>query len=164
MALFCGGVLVSPVGLSPGALFSVLVHTSPRRLVVITGPAAHRGSAQAVDAYAAIARALLDVEHVLVEDPWGGFLDAHRRALSVVAQLRESPRDVVVNLTGGTTALQYCALCVGLGLANARLVAVTDDRSREAQAAMPFVVGRLVDVPRPISQHTEPSLGVHLTP
>jgi hypothetical protein len=151
MALLCGGVLVSPVGLSAGALFSVLVHTSPRRLVLIAGPAALSGSAQALDAYAATARALCDVEYVLIEDPWGGFLDAHRRALSVVTQLRESPRDVAVNLTGGTTALQYCALCVGLGLANARLVAVTDGRSREAQATMPFVVGKLVEVPRPIT-------------
>lgn len=152
MALPLSTALVSPIGLSPGALFSALVHTQPQRLILVAGPATIRSSDAVLNAYLAARKSKPVVEPVVVEDPLGGFVEARERALALAEQLRESGTDVVVNLTGGTTVLQYCVLCAGLAMPGSRFVAVTDDRGRDAQVAVPFVLGKLVDVPRPITR------------
>lgn len=155
MARCDSSVLVSPLGLSPGALYSALMHLRPDRLVLITGADAIAAGEKVLAEYQHVATAQTHVEHLILDDPLSGFAEAHRKADPVAERLAAENVDVIVNLTGGTTALQYCVTCVGLALPGARFVAVVDERSRASQLGEPLVVGKMIDVPRPIfCQHT----------
>ncbi len=141
--------LVSPAGMAPGALYSALVHLAPSRLVVVTSREASAGVFQALEAYAERTGELAIEPWVLtLNDPHTGFDEA----ASVSAEIRAAVIDddnLVVNLTGGSTVLQFAMLYVALPLPHARLVAVSDRRPREQQLTDPFVVGNLTDVKRP---------------
>jgi hypothetical protein len=145
-------VLVSPLGLSPGAVFSALWLTCPEHVILVSGAAAAGGAPAALAEYQRVSKRRPSVEYVLLDDALGGFAEAQAAALGVAARFRTEECEVAVNLTGGTTALQYCVTCIGMALGRARFVAVVDERSRELQLREPYVSGKLVEVPRPITR------------
>jgi hypothetical protein len=120
--------------------------------LIVSGHSAAAGSAAALSKYAQLTSQQPTVEYVLLADPLAGFVEAHSLALVVAEYLADGERELVVNLTGGSTALQYCVICIGMALSRSRFVAVVDERSKEAQMPEPLAPGRLVSVPRPNTQ------------
>src|SRR5205085_1528 len=100
-------LLVAPLGLSPGALYSAVRHTQPGRLLVLTSSAAR---ARLDEALAAAGRPDLDCFTIELQDPHAGFGEVG--AVASDEQLRRallSAEEVVISVTGGTTALQFAA-------------------------------------------------------
>jgi hypothetical protein len=87
------------------------------------------------------------VETHVLEDPLAGFREGRRLARELATS---AAGDNVINLTGGTTALQDCVRSVADILRTqhkkVREVAVVDRRSTDEQRRVPLVVGELVEV------------------
>jgi CRISPR-associated DxTHG motif protein len=137
-------ILVTPLGLSPGVLYTALVQLRPPLVLVLTS----REAAQLVDA--TVERAGFDASAVrrhAVDDAHRCFEE--RGAVEAwVEPFLLATRRVVLNITGGTTALQYLVESVGrraerLGLRVER-VALVDRRAVEEQRRDPYVAGEVV--------------------
>jgi hypothetical protein len=136
--------LLSPLGLSPGLLYSALMTIKPQRLVLLT-------SAEGEHFLAEIIRRAdyhWPVEVVQVDDPFNCFNQAGQKVDEVLNLIGRSP--CVVNITGGTTALQFIIQRADTALekagAQVHYVAFIDRRSIQAQKDDPWVVGELVSV------------------
>lgn len=137
-------LLVTALGLSPGVLYSGLRGCAPARALVVTSADAGR---LVPEASAAAHYNDACVTCFTVGDPHRCF--GEREA--VLAWARPyllTASTVVVNVTGGTTAMQYLVETVGrqaerLGLAVQR-IALIDRRSPEIQRVDPYVQGELV--------------------
>lgn len=144
-------VLFTPLGLAYGALYSAILLVRPQRVVVVTSPEAMVNLHSAVDA-ARFFHTTFEVETHVLDDPLGGFGEGRKlsRFLAVSADGSDKG-DNVINLTGGTTALQDCVRSVAdilrAGGKPVREVAVIDRRSPEEQRRQPLVVGELIEVP-----------------
>lgn len=144
-----GLLLVTPLGLSPGMLHTVLRCRQFDRVIAITSRAAQAGLGEA------LGRATFTPEKCqpyLVDDPHAGFLEADRLVDEIRPHLLQAEH-VTCNLTGGTTVLQYivervaqeaCSLGVPV-----RRMAVVDRRTIEQQRAEPWVVGECLDLDPP---------------
>jgi hypothetical protein len=135
-------VLVSPLGLSPGVLYTGLRRLAPDRVVLLTSEQA------AVSVVPCCNAAGYPVGRIttLCGDPFE-FRDVRAVVSNAVQQLDQAAR-ITVNVTGGTTALQYLAEAVGreaerLGIEVTR-VALVDRRSAAAQQADPYTEGEVV--------------------
>ncbi|MCX8072836.1 MAG: TM1812 family CRISPR-associated protein [Candidatus Binatia bacterium] len=146
-------VLVAALGRSPGALFTALHHVRPQMLIVLTS----QESVARLEATLAAADATtIETLPVVLEDPYRAFRQAER----VIEQCRPSllvASRLVVNLTGGTTAMQYLAERVAdeakrLGTPVQR-VAVLDERPQAAQQADPFQLGAIEWIDGPPESH-----------
>ena len=139
-------VLFSPLGLAYGTLYSAIMLVRPRRLVVVTSPQAIVNLHSAVDA-ARFFHSRFEVETHLLDDPLAGFGEGRKLARYLVASAAD---DNIINLTGGTTALQDCVRSVADILRAqhraVREVAVIDRRPTHDQKRSPLVVGELVEV------------------
>jgi hypothetical protein len=142
-------VLFTPLGLNYGFLYSAILLVRPSRLVVVTSKQALVNLHSAVDA-ARFFHSVFEVETHLLDDPLSGFGEGRRMARLLAASAED---DNVVNLTGGTTAIQDCVRSVADVLRvrqqKVREVAVIDRRDQDEQRRVPLVVGELVEVPPP---------------
>ena len=140
-------VLFSPLGLSYGTLYSAILLTRPRRVVVITSPEAIVNLHATLDAARFFHRTFEFETHVL-SDAQAGFGEGRALAKFLAKSGGEFN---IVNLTGGTTVLQDCARCVVGALRasgqGAREIAVVDRRDYLEQRRAPLVMGELVEVP-----------------
>lgn len=138
-----GLLLVSPLGLSRGTLYSALKHIQPDRLLLIA-------SAGAEDRYAEIADAVEWQGEVLFQkmsNPYTGFDEIQVLVENVVPQLLKAEK-IVVNMTGGTTAMQFAVQQIydrakELDREVSR-VALVDRRSPEEQQANPYLLGEII--------------------
>lgn len=141
--------LVTPLGLSPGLLFSAVRLIRPEQVVIVTS----RQGAEL--APGALAQAGYEGPWHMVEmaDPHAGFAEVPRVLDEVRWHVagRRPGAPVVVNYTGGTTAIQYAVGRVAEDLQAAghpvRRVAIVDRRPPEVQRADPYRVGEVVDLP-----------------
>jgi hypothetical protein len=143
-----GVLLLTALGLSPGVLFSAVRHIWPQRLVVITSAQASPLISEALGRAGAP-----DLPHEIValEDPHQGFVEGARieRDQRLRRAIAESSK-LVVNITGGTTAMQYVVdrlarLASRLGTP-VRRIALVDRRAPEVQRVDPYVLGDLVEL------------------
>jgi CRISPR-associated DxTHG motif protein len=139
-----GDLLVTPLGLSPGVLYTALMRTRPERVLVLTSTEGARRIAEICER-AQYPESQIDVE--IVNDAHGCF-EIPRESLARVRPRVMAARCVVVNVTGGTTALQYLAERIGrdaerLGVP-VRRIALVDRRPYEQQQAEPFACGDLM--------------------
>ncbi|MBI4864959.1 MAG: hypothetical protein HY815_32575 [Candidatus Riflebacteria bacterium] len=152
-----GRLLVTPLGLSSGLLYTALHRLEPKSLLVVT-------SAEAAVAVPDVLKKAgrVDVEpHVFeVDDPFVAFGD-HERLLEQreCRELLADAGEIVVNVTGGTTALQYLVQrvaerAIGLG-ATVRRAALVDRRPAEQQRAEPYVLGEVIWLDQP-TERSEP--------
>lgn len=138
-----GSLLISPLGLSKGLLFSALRHTRPSRALVITSRQSSAGIQEIID------EAGWEGEPVVLsmEEPFTGFDEAEKIVRKIQPMLQAS-EEVVVNITGGTTAMQYVVQEVAESAARQRLplkmAALIDRRPPEEQKANPYVLGEIV--------------------
>lgn len=136
--------LVTPLGLSPGVLYSALTHIHPEGVLVVTSPAAEGTISEA------ISRAgcpNLEVVTYEMEEPFYGFGEGKQ----VLSKSRSSnlfmAKELVINITGGTTAMQHVVERVGedcrhLGL-RVRRIALVDKRTIQEQRSDPWQLGEL---------------------
>ncbi len=136
-------LLVSPLGLSKGLLYSALHHIQPHQLFVIT-------SASAAGSYEEIAQKATwsgksTIRHM--QDPHSGFNEAESLAAVALPVILHSGQ-VVVNITGGTTAMQYIVQQIAARTKQVgrpvRCVALLDRRTSQAQRDNPYVKGELI--------------------
>ena len=143
-------VLFSPLGLSRGSLFTAIVTTCPDHVVVVTS----KEGAKLVNEIVAQTKSWLNIEpsrslsftfevHT-VSDPFISFLEG--RELAQALALKKGSENIV-NLTGGTTALQDAVQCIAR-LISAKEIAVIDRRPYEQQQAKPYVVGEVIEIPK----------------
>lgn len=136
-------LLVSPLGLSKGLLFSALKHVQPQQLIVITSQKSV-GNIQEI-----IAEAGWEGDLVVktMKEPFVGFDEAEGLVSEIQPLIRDSG-EVIVNITGGTTAMQYVAQEVADDAAREQLslkiMALVDRRPPEEQRANPYVLGEVV--------------------
>ena len=140
-------VLFSPLGLAYGTLYSAILLTRPQRVVVITSAEAIVNLHSALDA-AHFFHTTFEFETHVLQDPQAGFAEARKLACFLAAS---AGTENVVNLTGGTTALQDCVRSVADILRRdgvpVREVAAIDRRELLEQRRDPLFVGELVEVP-----------------
>jgi hypothetical protein len=133
-------VLVTPLGTSPGTLYSVLCHNTADQVVVITS----REGAARIEEVKQAAGFRNEIAVVLVDDPFRCF-----DATPIVSRCRESitipaPYRLVVNVTGGTTALQLAVQAVYREHRGPKkMVVVVDSRTVEEQRREPYQVGEV---------------------
>lgn len=144
-------VLFTPLGLAYGWLYSAILLVRPQRVVVVTSPQAIVNLHSAVDA-ARFFHSQFEIETHVLQDPLSGFAQGRTLARQIARVADTSPNgDNIVNLTGGTTALQDCVRSVADVLRAAttevREVAVIDRRDADEQKRAPLTVGELVEVP-----------------
>ena len=143
-----GQVLMSPIGMTPGVLFSALKACQeeagefPVRCLVVCSCKTKERIAEAVDCAAYKG----EVQHLLLKDPHSG--------LDEIKALRKASRrhfidatEVVVNVTGGTTvmgvAVQALADTARSLACPVRRFGLIDRRPRHQQEADPYRMGEL---------------------
>jgi len=143
-----GKVLLSPLGLSKGLLYSAICQVEPVEVVVVTSKDAE-GAIPEILERARWAGASPRV--LTMEDPHAGFEETERLKADALPSLLEA-EEVVANQTGGTTAMQFViqSICKELEKYDVPLeeVALVDRRSPEQQRTDPYQVGELVRLGR----------------
>lgn len=137
-------ILLSPLGLSPGLLFSALSQLTPQHALVLTSKDAVGNLPQIIQ-HADYQGTL---QEVLVSDPFTCFQQVTEIEVPIIKALSAfSNAEIWVNITGGTTALQYLVQRVASVLKKKGYliheVAFADRRSLEEQKRVPFVEGEM---------------------
>jgi len=136
-------LLVTPLGRAPGVLFTALVRCAPDVTLVVTSPEARPALREACER--AGWAGTLDVFEV--RDAHACFDERAAIVMWARPHLLEASK-VDVNITGGTTAMQYLAErvageAVRLGVTCQR-IALIDRREIEEQRRDPYVAGDIV--------------------
>lgn len=137
-------LLITPLGLSPGVLFTALSKAHPDRVVALTSAEGARFIPGICDR-ARYPMAQIQIE--ILDDPHRCF-DRPQDLVKRIRPLALAAQAVTVNVTGGTTALEYLAERLGreaerLGVP-VRRIALIDNRPYADQQAEPFVCGEMV--------------------
>ena len=139
-----GQLLVTPLGFSPGVLYSALLTLRPDTVIVVTSNEAAR---QVPEVCEIAGFPISAIRQQVVVDAHSCFSDAPS-ILGAVRSLILSAERVTINVTGGTTALQYLAETIGrdaerLG-AEVQRVALVDRRPYAEQKENPYVCGEFI--------------------
>lgn len=136
-------LLISPLGLSKGLLYSALSHVGPDSIFVIS-------SQNAVDDLDEIANQSVwsgNRDLYLMRDPFTGF-DEKEAVFEQVLPLIKGSQKIVVNITGGTTAMQHImqqiASLASQADNNVQRIALVDRRSPAEQRDNPYVLGEVI--------------------
>ena len=140
-----GRLVITPLGLAPGVLYAVARLLTPSHVLIVTS---EQGREREGEALARAGFPYLRRTVRVCRDPFDCFADAGRLAND--AELRDLMMrhdEVVVNITGGTTAMQYVIERLwresrALGKRTA-MVALIDRRSPAEQMVQPYVEGEL---------------------
>lgn len=142
--------LISPLGTKPGALFTAIKKAKPDRLLLVTSK---QGEKLVPEVLREAGRAGLEHHHALLDDPFNGFSEAR----GLVGNLRREhglawirAKDIVVNLTGGTTCLGWTVGQLENSLKRmslkSRTVVCIDRREAEEQRRNPYKEGEMQDI------------------
>lgn len=137
-------VLISPLGASKGLLYSALHILKPTTAVVLTSEKFK------ISANEILTRSSQEQKKILImEDVFTGFDEAER--LVGEAKTICQPFDsVTINLTGGTTAMQWVMQAIYETLKtenfNVKRVAFIDRRDSLEQRKNPFVIGEIYEI------------------
>ncbi len=146
-----GTLLVSALGNSPGLLFSAvsLLEPRPDELIVLVSKESRAKLGEALERSGR--SDLLETAVVLeMADALEGY-NEHKTLISSTVKVQlAAASNVVINLTGGTTVMQYvlskvAAEAVRLGAAPVR-IALVDRRPTEEQRANQYVLGKLITI------------------
>ena len=136
-------ILVSPLGMSPGLLFSALYHVKPDFLFCLTS---EKGKERLPDIMEK-AGYMGGYSVFLVDDPFTAF-HLTEKVWESLKDWLVSEAEVFVNITGGTTALQYLVQKTAERLENqgfsVKTIALIDRRSRSEQENNPYVPGEIL--------------------
>jgi hypothetical protein len=137
-----GALLISPLGLTPGVLFSALHHAKPDSVLILCSQETRPLAGHALGA----ATFAGPVHYYQVRDPHAGY-DEEAAAVQAARDTLLAADRVCANLTGGTTCMSI--LVQKLAEAASRLdrplrrFALIDRRPPEQQRAAPFVTSEV---------------------
>jgi CRISPR-associated Csx2 family protein len=139
----CGTLLVSPLGLSKGLLYSALRHVRPGSLLVISSPDAAACLDEIMEKVGWCGNRMIR----LMQDPHAGFNELGLFSKDILPVIMQAD-EMVVNITGGTTAMQHIVQQIA-GYAEelgrlVRRVALVDRRLPQEQRDDPYVPGELI--------------------
>jgi len=142
-----GRLLVAPLGLSPGSLYTALRHTFPDEAIVL---ASRQSAPRLPEVLKAAGFEGLPKRVLEFNDPLRGYHEISKLIDSSMRACLASKAEVTVCLTGGPTLMQYAASLLAeearkLGVP-VREVAAIDGRSPAEQAENPYVLGEVVTV------------------
>jgi len=144
-----GKLLITPLGLSKGLLFSALRLTQPDRLLIVTSTDAAETIEEIVEVAGYEGQML---KPILLKDPHTGF-DEIKGVLDDLindyARAFLDSDEIIINLTGGTTTLQVLTEGISKNAQmmgkDPRKVVIIDRREMSQQKENPFVVGELIE-------------------
>jgi hypothetical protein len=137
-------LLVSPLGLSRGLLYSALRLVPADKCLVIGS----QRSLAALDEIRDRAEYQGEIITYTMHDPFTGFTEIPEM-LDRVSPTLIFAASVVVNVTGGTTAQQCAVQALGGEVERSRPVrkiALVDRRDPKEQRNKPYVVGEIIDL------------------
>ncbi len=142
--------MISPLGTTPGALFTAIKKAKPSHLLIVTS---EQGKRLASAVLHAAEREDLEPRFALLDDPFNGFSEVREKKENL---RREHGLDwirageIFVNLTGGTTCLGWAVGQLENGLARMGLepktVACIDRRTPEEQRRNPYQEGEMQNI------------------
>lgn len=136
-------ILLSPLGLSKGLLFSAIKHTKPDFVVVITSERS-QGFINEI-----MLEAECNAEYMMLsmKEPFSGFVEVKEITEKVKPLLLQGD-ELIINITGGTTAMQFIVQEIADNvkniISNTKTIALVDRRSPEEQRANPYIKGEIV--------------------
>ena len=150
-----GKLLVTPVGMSKGLLYTALSKISPDVCIIITSNDAESGVEEAIK------KASYDnknIKKIIMDDPFAGvteikhiksnFLTSEYSEYRELRELIQDAEEIVVNLTGGTTMMQilvdYISKVANEMGKNIKKVITIDRRDVTEQKKEPFMVGEVI--------------------
>lgn len=140
-----GTLLISPLGLSKGLLFSALSHFNPNRLCIVTSAT----SADSLKEIAETANWSGTQTLYIMKDPFTGFDEAEAVFKAFQSSIL-SAEQIVINITGGTTAMQHVIQQVARRIErfgkDMQLYAFADRRSPDEQRENPYVLGEIISL------------------
>lgn len=138
-----GTLLLSPLGLSRGLLFSALHHIHPDEAFIIT-------SETSIESIGEITRQAGwngDLNYYIMREPFTGFAEVKWLMEAMQSSVSRCER-IIVNITGGTTAMQYAVQQVAQDYRAAsrelELIALVDRRPPAEQGENPYVPGEII--------------------
>ncbi len=142
--------LISPLGTTPGALFTAIKRAESDQLLIVTS---EQGKRLAPEVLREAEREDLSPHFALLDDPFNGFSEVR----GLTGSLRKEhgldwirAGEIVVNLTGGTTCLGWAVAQLENNLKrmslNPRTVACIDRRTPEEQKRNPYREGEMQDI------------------
>ncbi|CAA7602823.1 CRISPR-associated protein, TM1812 family [Acididesulfobacillus acetoxydans] len=137
-------LLLSPLGLSAGPLFSALRRLAPEHVLVLTSQEADADLPRITEH----AEYQGTLQKIVVEDPFTCFQELPQIEAEISRAVESLPNvEIFVNITGGTTALQYAVQEVASSLRDrdylVHEVAFADRRLADEQKQVPFVEGEM---------------------
>lgn len=136
-------ILVSPLGLSKGLLFSAIQHTNPDFLVIITSDK----SKGYIDEIMHKSQSTAEYKLIVMKEPFTGFGESEE-VIKEVKDILLQGEESIINITGGTTAMQYTVQEIANEVKNTnpgiKTIALVDRRSPEEQRANPYEKGEII--------------------
>jgi len=144
-------VLISPMGASIGLLYSALMLTKPDRVIVLTSEKFKDRVFEVCEKANFSDKSKVSIS--VIKDPFSGFDESDALASETCAFV-DNPAQIIVNLTGGTTAMQWAMQAIYEKLhndfkgssANLTRAAFIDRRPSTEQQSDPYRVGEMVNI------------------
>ncbi|HNW12876.1 MAG TPA: hypothetical protein PKI71_16040 [Candidatus Rifleibacterium sp.] len=142
-----GKVLVSGMGSSFGLLYSAVYHVKPDIVLVITSDKFRNAVAEACDkaGFSDMGR----IHVFTMSDVFAGFNETPALLQQMWPQIKEAEK-IIINLTGGTTAMQWVMQSAYEEAAKNHLpverVAFVDRRTAVEQQQNPWQLGELLEI------------------
>ncbi|OAA32502.1 hypothetical protein AT15_00035 [Kosmotoga arenicorallina S304] len=141
-------VLITPLGTSPGVLYTLIKKLNPGKIYVITSKTGEDKIPEICEKSGYDAD---NVKSFLFNDPFAGFSEMERNFAEFEALNFDALDEIILNLAGGTSFLQYVASNMADRLEkknySVKKVFAVDRRDFKEQKENPYVVGEVVELP-----------------
>ena len=142
-----GSVLITPMGASSGLLYSAVSLVNVDKIIVLTSekyiPKVNEACSKAGLAD------MSKVKIITIKDAFCGFNEANELCQQIM-QIADNSEDVSINLTGGTTAMQWAMQVAYEKMIKEAIkvkrVAFVDRRPAVEQQSEPYVLGEKLDI------------------
>ncbi|MFZ5952057.1 MAG: hypothetical protein ACOYXC_15220 [Candidatus Rifleibacteriota bacterium] len=137
-------VLISPLGASKGLLFSALNILKPSLVIVLTSHEFAKAAEEVFELTGQKNKVIL-----IMKDVYTGFSETEN-LISEASEFFLNSDSIIINLTGGTTAMQWIMQAIYENLKNkkhfVRRVAFIDRRDAVEQRKSPYVIGEIFEI------------------
>lgn len=142
-----GCVLISPLGLSTGLLYSAICKVKPNVLLAVASTKSINFLQEIIE----LSGTQAEIISRIMEDPYQGFNEIPGMISASQATLLGAD-EIICNATGGTTAMQYAIMRLSERASSlgrqVKWMAIVDNRPAEDQRKNPYVVGEMIDLER----------------
>jgi len=141
-------VLITPLGTSPGVLYTLIKKLMPDKIYVITSK---KGADNIPEICKISGYDAKKITTFLFDDPFAGFAEMEGVFAEFETLNFDTLDEIILNLAGGTSFLQYVASNMADRLEkrnySVKKVFAVDRRNFKEQKENPYVVGEVVELP-----------------